>query len=292
MLTWLRQTVWPIILRTWEGWNKDDGFLLSAAMAYYAAFSLFPLCLILIALLGLVMRFSPVAQDSQQQLLEVVSQNASPWLAARLSDLLAGVEERAGVSGPIGIFTLLLAAIGAFMQFENMFDRIWGSADTGPAKGWLATLGSALYDRFSAFLMLLAVGGLIMLLFFADFVLAAVRPYVVEFPAGVTAWRWGQSGLTIVFNSLLFAIIYKTLPKAPVPWRPALVGGLAVALVWELGQQVLAMFVIGENYTAYGLVGSFIAIMIWAYYASAIVFLGAEFVQAICQECGSGKASA
>ena len=78
----------------------SDGFLLSAAMAYYAAFSLFPLCLVLIAILGFVMQFSSQAQDAQRQLLDLVSQNGGPWLAEQLQGLLAGVKALVAEAAP------------------------------------------------------------------------------------------------------------------------------------------------------------------------------------------------
>ena len=255
-------------------------------MAYYGAFSLFPLCLVLIAILGMIMRISPQAQNEQQQLLELVAQNAGPagpWLADQLGGLLAGVQARAGLGGPIGVLTLLIAAIGVFMQLDYMFDRIWG---TNPASspGWLATLRSLLYGRIVAFVMLLAAGGLLMVVFLAGLAMAAVRPYLVQLPAGRTAWHATRLIFPLVTNALLVGVIYKVLPKVRVPWRPALAGGLLVSLVWLLGQQVLTSLLIGGGYTAYGVVGSFIAIMLWMYYASAVLFFGAEFVRALSQK--------
>ena len=66
-------------------------------------------------------------------------------------------------------------------------------------------------------------------------------------------------------------------------------GGLLVSLVWILGQRLLVTFLIGPGYTAYGVVGSFIAVMIWVYYVSAILFLGAEFVEALSVVGGRSK---
>jgi membrane protein len=71
------------------------------------------------------------------------------------------------------------------------------------------------------------------------------------------------------------------LPRAPIRWREALAGGALVSIIWKIGLLLLTPFLIGEKYSAYGVVGSFIAIMIWMYYASAVVFLGAEFVKVL-----------
>ena len=97
-------------------------------------------------------------------------------------------------------------------------------------------------------------------------------------------------GISFVVNTLLFTLLYHWLPKEPIPFRDALRGGIAAALVWEIGAQILGLFLIGTRYTdAYGVVGSFIALMLWCYYAVAVLLLGAEYMQ-VCRE-GKGPPS-
>ncbi len=81
--------------------------------------------------------------------------------------------------------------------------------------------------------------------------------------------------------SSYFTLIFKILPKAPVRWRDASAGGMLTAVTWQIGQRLLESFVISNNYSAYGIVGSFLAVMLWMYYASAVVLLGAEFVRVL-----------
>ena len=92
-------------------------------------------------------------------------------------------------------------------------------------------------------------------------------------PGGAMLSGWAQFLFTTATNALLFGLIYKVLPKVAIRWRDALAGGLLVSLVWILGQRLLVRFLIGPSYTAYGIVGSFIAVMIWVYYVSVILFL-------------------
>ena len=278
--------IWNYILnvlqKTWEGWQKDDGFLLSAAMAYYAAFSLFPLCLVLISVLGFVLRLSQRADNAQGVLLNQVNQQMGPWLADQLQALLAGVKSSAGLGGPLGAVTLLAAAIVVFLQLDYMFGRIFGEKTSSTASWW-GYLRTVLHDRLSAFLMLMAVGGLLLSLFVANvYVLAGVCMNIEnKLPGGVMLSGWAQFLFTAATNALLFGLIYKVLPKVAIRWRDALTGGLFVSLVWILGQRLLVTFLIGPSYTAYGVVGSFIAVMIWVYYVSVILFLGAELVAAL-----------
>ena len=132
-----------------------------------------------------------------------------------------------------------------------------------------------------AFLMLLGTGGFIIVIFVANLALNGVRTHLAAYADLGAVWPLLQSALSIFFYAMLFTTLYKTLPKVPVGWKHALAGGLTVAVVWQFGQQVLSAFVIGEKYSAYGVVGSFIALMVWMYYASVIVFFGAEVVQTL-----------
>ena len=207
-----------VLQKTWEGWQEDDGFLLSAAMAYYAAFSLFPLCLVLISILGFVLRFSQQADNAQAVLLEQVKQQVGPWLADQLQALLAGVKSNAGLGGPLGAVTLLAAAIVVFLQLDYMFGRIFGATKTSSTTSWWGYVRTVLYDRLSAFLMLMAVGALLLGLFVANvYVLTGVRMKIEDtLPGGVMLWGWAHFLFTAVTNALLFALIYKVLPKVAI----------------------------------------------------------------------------
>ncbi|MBX9792120.1 MAG: YihY/virulence factor BrkB family protein [Pirellulales bacterium] len=280
MLLWGRFWLWPALRRTYSHWQEDEGSMMAAAMAYYAAFSIFPLCLVLIAGLGYVMRYSAAAQNEKQQLLQVVAENTTPELADQLGHMLEGVRTRAGLGGPLGLVGLLLAAIGIFTQLEFVFARMWNVPDREPASFWKA-VRRALYDRLLAFVLLVGLGSLMFVVFVANLALASVRSYAVQLPAGQTAWGAVQVVANLAINIVAFTIMYRVLPRRPVRWKSALGGGILAALIWEAGQQLLARVIIADRYSAYGIVGAFIALMLWMYYASAVVLLGGEFVRAI-----------
>jgi membrane protein len=290
MFKWITRRGWPVLRSTWNGWQKDDGTLLSAATAYYAAFSLFPLCLVLIAGLGVVGQYSVFLQSAQHDMLDRVAKNVSPWLAGQLVTILSGVQAKAMLGGPLGLLALILGAIGIFMQLENVFARIWGSHEPS-VNGWGAAIRAALWDRALAFLTLLAIGVLLTAVFFADVVLVGIRPFVVDLPAGRFGWRVVQSLVTIGCDTLLLATLYHVLPQARVRWKAALGGGLLAAVVWSIGQSILLALVVGEQYSAYGIVGALMGVMFWFYYASAVVFLGAEFTRALSTEAARGQSA-
>lgn len=280
MFEWVNSRLWPALRAAASNWSRDDGFLLSAALAYYASVSMFPICLVLFAGLGYLSLVSLEFQDKQGELLAMVERSASPWLADQLRQMLAGIKTKAAVGGPLGLITLLVTAISVFVQLDASISRIWG-LPVAPSKGVAAALKTALHDRLVAFLLLLGVGFLVFVVFLLNLVLTGIRPFVLQSTGGNTLWQLVPALMTVGLNCLLFTIIYKVLPKAPVRWRNAAAGGLLTAFTWQIGQRILESIVISNNYSAYGVVGSFLAVMLWMYYASAIVLLGAEFVRVL-----------
>jgi membrane protein len=274
---------WRVLRSTWNGWLKHDGFTLSAAIAYCGAFSLFPLCLVLIAGLGIAGRYSTYLQKEQHAIVIHVEKNVSPWLAGQLDSILSGVETQAVLGGPLGFAALILAAIGIFVQLENVFARIWHSPEPS-ATGWLAAIREALWNRLSAFLTLLVIGAMLIVVFVTDVVLMGIRPYLADLPAGRFVWKAAQTLVTVGCDAVLLTTIYRVLPKVRVPWRAALGGGLLAAVIWAIGRWLLLLLVVGDQYSAYGIVGALMGVMFWYYYASVVVFLGAEFVRAVSEE--------
>lgn len=129
---------------------------------------------------------------------------------------------------------------------------------------------------------------MMLVVFFTDVVMASVRSSVVDLPLGQPSWRAIQLSVSIVCDAALLATIYHALPKARVRWRSALGGGLLAAVVWAVGRWLLLLLLVGNQYGAYGVLGSLMGVMFWYYFASAVVVFGAEFVRALSEEGARG----
>jgi membrane protein len=117
--------IWNVLQQTFTRFARNDGITLAAATAYYAAFSFFPLVLVLIAALGFALRFSESAQNAQQQLLELLAERTVPEFEKEVASILSEVETRAPYGGPVGFVILIVGAIGIFSQIEFAFDSLW-----------------------------------------------------------------------------------------------------------------------------------------------------------------------
>jgi membrane protein len=273
------------LIAAYSGFSGHDGPLMAAAVAYYLALSLFPLMLVLVAVLGWTLRFTATGQNAQQHILAAVSEQASPALSQQLSQALSSVEKSAGPGGAIGIAVLIATAIALFTQIDFAFDKIWDDAASA-ATGWRQRAWRLVFVRLKALLMLMAVGAFILAVMIASLVWQGLQSNVSSVvDLGPWFQRLVQPLVHILLNLLAFTAVYQWLPKTRVRWSAALAGGLLASALWELGRQVLAAYVVGEKLpTAYGLIGSFMAIMLWTYYAMMVILFGAAYTRVINEE--------
>ena len=266
--------------QTLRRWHDDNGNMIAAAMGYYAALSFFPLMLLLISILGFILQFSSGAQNAQKELLELFAQNTAPALAAHVESALSDISNKASVGGPLGLLTLLLASIMIFSHLDIAMARIWNT-DQRRSKGMVASLGNVLYHRFRAFLMILCIGLLVWIAFLIDTVASAIQPILTHNAVGKVLWYSIRSAASLAANGALLTLLYKLLPRVHIPWRHALQGGVLAAVLWEICRQILTLMLLSKKYTAYGVVGSLMALMLWIYISSIIFFFAAVYVRVI-----------
>ena len=271
-----------MLLEAYDRWCHDDGWLMASAVAYYASLSFFPIVLLGITVMGKFFEATHSGSDAQEEIVEVIEDQVSPTVAEQVQTVLGQVTEDAAISGPIAIGTLIFTAIAIFAQFDTAFDRIWGVTDDRRL-GMVASVIYVLKVRLTAFLMLAALGALVLLIFAIGLVIQAARD---RLPLPGVVWALVNFVTPLVLNLVTFAIVYRVLPKVRVTWREAVRGAVLASVMWEIGRWVLAAFLIGDRYsTSYAIVGSFIAVMLWVYYAIAVLFFGAEYIQSFCRYC-------
>jgi membrane protein len=263
-------------------WVHDEGGGLAASVSYYLALSLFPMMLLLSSGVGLFLKFSQLGQDAQGQILDVLAEHTSPVVRTQIEEVLLQMRDHALLSGPAGLVAATLAAIGVFSQFDRALSRIWGIKPI-PSKGWRDSLHRFMTHRVSAFFMLIGLGIMLVMVFILNLCLTAFHTLAVDYlPRGERFLALGEMVVTIALNGLIFAILYRVIAKKSMRWDDAYRGGLIVALVWEAGRNVLGLTLIGMRYTtAYGVIGSFIALLAWCYYGVSVILFGAEYIQVI-----------
>ena len=282
LFRWSQKHIIRPVSETFTHFGNDDGYLLAAGVAYYVGLSFFPLLWVLIQGLNSFFHFTNLEAQAQEYVLQYIEEHLSEEAGQQAERVFQAFSEGRPTSGPISIAILLFTAGTIFAQFERAFDRIWKY--TPPEDmGWIATLKSLLFERLTAFILMIGVAVLVLATFVASTILQEFYDLIDPYLILPNSLQEGSRFLVaFVLNTLAFGVLYHTMPRARVRWKEAFRGGLLVAVVWEIGRWVLTSYLIGGRYTAYDVIGALIAIQLWAWYAVTVILLGAEYVRVTC----------
>jgi membrane protein len=182
----------------------------------------------------------------------------------------------------VGFVTLLVGAGGVFGQLKDALNTIW---EVQPKGG--STIKEWVRERLWSFGMVLVIGFLLLTSLVLNIVLAAFTGYferLIGLPPSIGGVLGFIASMAMV--TFLFAFIFKVLPDAKVKWRHVWVGAGVTALLFELGKFGLSLYLGRESTTSgFGAAGSVVLVLLWVYYASCILFFGAEFTQVYAKEC-------
>ncbi len=273
-------TIWGLLKLTYKEWMKDHATRLAAGVAYYATFSIAPLLIIAIALIGLIYGNQAASDELRPQLTQFLG--AKP--AEFVQGLVAQIGHRTSLSmaGILSIVLILYAATNLFVALQDALNTIFNVVPK-PNRG----IKGVLADRALSFVMVLFLGVLILVSVMLSTFLSAVEG---RMPADMVSPFMVQ-GLTIAGNIVLFTIafaaLFKYLPDVKIQWRDTLLGAGLTSLVFTVARTALGYYLGRASTTGpFGAAGSLVAIMLFIYYSTMIMFLGAEFTQVWVQRNG------
>ena len=269
-------------------WLDDYGPSMGAALAYYTMFSLAPLLLIVIAVAGLVFGEDAARGEIRAQLSGLMGDAG----AAAVQGLLSSVHKPAeGVAATaLGVLLLLLGATTVFGELQDALDRIWRVPARRHRSGWLVLVRA----RLLSFGMILAIGFLLMVSLLLSAVLASMgRWWGPAFGEWVALAETSNAIGSFVMVAVMFALIYKIMPRVRVDWRDVWIGALVTALLFTLGKALIGLYV-GHSGIAsgFGAAGSLVVVLVWVYYSAQIFLLGAEFTWVFANTFGSRRGQA
>lgn len=266
-----------------DEWNADKVTRLAASLAYYTVFSLAPLLIVIIAVVGLVLG-TDVAQK------QIVGQFQA-LVGAQGADLVNGLLNNTRrvqtniIAAVIGIVAILLGATGVVGELKDALNTIWNVAPK-PGRNFFATI----IERLFSFGMVLGIGFLLLVSLMVSAALTAFGSYVSGF---FSQWVLIAQVLDLLISFLgvtfLFAVLFKFLPDAHVAWRDVWFGSVVTALLFTLGKYLIGLYLGNSNVaTPFGAAGSLVILFIWVYYMAQILFLGAEITQVYANQYGRG----
>jgi membrane protein len=276
-----------IIKDSFKSFSEDDCPTMAAALSYYTVFSLPPLLVLLLMLLGAVLDPEDIQGTIQAQMESAMG----PTGASQVESILANAN-RPGAGGllptVLSVIALLLGATGVFGQLQAALNKAWGVAPD-PAKGGIKSM---LAKRMFGVGMVFGLAFILLVSLVVSAVLSAFGDELGRFlPAGLSApvlEAINFAGSLLVI-SLLFGAIFKVLPDAEITWSDVKVGAVVTALLFVAGKFLLGLYLGRSNPgEAFGAAGALAVMLVWIYYSSMIVLLGAEFTQVWAEQRGSG----
>jgi membrane protein len=262
-----------ILVRTVRAFADDNGGRLSAALAFYSTVAIAPLLVLAIAVAGIVFNQA----DARQRIISEIVELAGSQTGAAVAAMQSPRATRTGtVATILGIGTLIFGGMGVFTHLQTALNAIWR---VHPHKdpNWWHFVRRRLFSLAAVF----ATGILLLTSLTASAVLSwlggQIAPQVGFSPLALHAMNVGISFFVVTF---LFGMIFKLLPDRQVPWRHVWLGAAVTAVLFSVGKALLGLYLAEANLTsAYGAAGSLLVLLLWCYYSSQIVFLGAEFTR-------------
>lgn len=266
-------------------WQKDECLEMGAALAYYALFSLFPICLVILSIVGFIL--GPTT-DAHDQLLKV-AQNILPTEPFKIfEETLLNLNQSSIGAGLIGFFLLLLTSSKIFEALNRSVDKIWEiHTEPKPNQGLKDKVISFLKDKILAFFLVLSTVLVLLASMLSNVAIQIVLAIVNQFENVITGIkidnllliRGLQLGISFFLVMAVIMGLFKVLPSCRVRWRDIWLGAfLTVCLLMLLQNLVSSGFIqIGEQFRAYGVIGNVMVLLLWIYLTFQIFFLGCEF---------------
>ncbi len=291
---WLKFS-YELIRDTFKEYSRDKAFRHGAAIAYYTLFSLPAVLIIVIRLAGVAFGESMV----REQVLNQIEMNLNHQTAVQVSQMMDSIAKDSNSfwATLLSVGTLIFGASGVFYSLRDSLNSVWKLRGEIRKGSFIKTV----FDRLLSFTMVLTLGFILLVSMVLHTVIVAlksvmerfgeqVRDFLNSFSDEIGAFAdqielmfyiaYGIDaviGLLIV--TLTFAMIFKFLADAYPSWGDVLLGALFTAVLFNIGKVLIGWYISESNVgSTYGAAGSIVILLLWVYYSSQILLLGAEFI--------------
>ncbi len=279
------QQVWMLGRKTVSAWMDDYAPSMGAAISYYTVFSIAPLLLIVMAVAGFVWGEEAIQGEVARQLTSLLGAEAARGVQALIQS--ADHPSEGAIASALSLVALLIGATTVFAELQSALDRIWHA----PAHAQASGLWALLRSRLLSLGFILGLGFLLAVSLVISAGLAAFGLWAAgRLPGYESLLHLANMGLSLGVATLLFAFMFKFMPRASVAWRDVWVGALVTAVLFELGKLLIGLY-IGKSSisSSFAAAGSLVVLLVWVYYSAQIFLLGAEFTWVFAHSHGSRK---
>ena len=268
---------WGGILAAAAGnWLQSQAFIYAAALAFFTVFSIAPVMIVVVAIVGLVLGEQAAKGQLMSQLEEVLGPQAAEVVQTAVVN--SQIEESGIWPTLLGIAAIVVGATTVFAQMQRSLNQIW---DVVPRPS-RSSLWKFVKTRVLSLTIVLAIGFVLLV----SLLLSVVMQMVMEFsgqwlPVPDGAMVAMEVSISLLVVTLLFAAIFKILPDVVLGWRDVMAGALITAILFTVGRSLIAIYLANTaTASTYGAAGSLALLLLWVNFSALILLYGAAVTRA------------
>ncbi|MEO5890372.1 MAG: YihY/virulence factor BrkB family protein [Ferruginibacter sp.] len=262
----------------------DDNVLkYSASLSYYTVFSLAPVIIIIIAICGYIFGKDAIQGQIYGEIKDLVGSNAAIQIQETIKN--THLTKNTPVATLVSIVVLVIGGTAIFGEIQDSLNKIWGLKIKTKKVWW-----KLIFSRLISFSLIISLGFVLMVSLLLNALIAIIGNHLNKLFSGVGKIFIPviDNLITFLITTLIFAVIFKVLPDAKIKWKDVSVGAFITAVLFTLGKIAIGWYLGRSNVaTIFGAAGSVIIIMVWAYYSSVILYLGAECTKVYATQYGT-----
>jgi membrane protein len=254
-----------------RSWVADNASTTGASLAFFCAFSIAPLLVIVLTTVGWIVGTTAAFSQIGAQLDSLFGASTAKIL---LGAIKSSHQAQGMVATVVSIVTLLIGATTVLSALKTLLEQIWKSETLAPVglRGWIRT-------RFLSLGFILTLGFLLLVSLTVSTGLSTIQKHIgARHPVAVGMLGATDLVLSIALVALLFAAIFRYLPARRLPWKTVVIGGMLTSVLFDVGRWAVSLYLAHSTQpSAFGAAASFATLLLWLYYTSLIFLFGAEY---------------
>lgn len=274
------KSIWKLLKQTVQEWQQDKVPILAAALAYYMVFSVAPIVIIVIAVVGFIVGETVARQEVIEQMEALIGSDATESVRVVIQNQFK--PSSSIIATLIATVTVIFGATTVVVQLKQALNMIWG-VEPKPGQG----VKGFVKTRILSVLMVMGIGLVLLLSLVLSAVLAGVDRLLEQYLSVPSLiWAMADNLISVILMTLLFGQIYRVLPDVEIAWKDVAVGSAITAILFTLGKAGISIYLGNSSVgSAYGAAGSLVIFLMWVFYSAQIFLLGAEFTKVWARNC-------
>lgn len=266
--------LYRIFKKSFANFGSNRPVQMAGTTAYFAIFSLAPVLIIIISVLGIITGKPSIRERIFEEIEMLLGSDSTKFLQEAIGNYQ--VIENSTIGTIIGIIIFVVSATTLFSELQNSINFIWR---VKVKSSFRISVLNLLRTRLFSFIVILGLGLLFLISIIIDASINILRNFLMSqfSPDFVILAESINLVISLGVVAMGTAFIYRYLPDVHVEWSAAWFGAAFTSVFFAIGRLLIGMAITNSGMgIVYGAAGSFIVILIWIYFVSLIFYFGVE----------------